>query len=211
MIVFGHDVHRLFPDLRREIDQVFLAHALNVDRRRFGRKRLCLRQALAGHGRCGDLPLLDRPHGLAGDAVEHVDKGLLGDLRNRLDRFSADCDVDQGWRGRRVVIPHAMMDELIVPDLFAGRRIKADEAVAIKAVPQAVAAVIIVGRRTHRQIDVTQFLVRAHRRPDIGVAGFLPGVLLPGLDAGLALLRHGMKGPEQFAGHDVKSPDIAGR
>ena len=73
------------------------------------------------------------------------------------------------------------------------------------------AAVIIVGRRADRQIDVAELLVGAHRRPDIGVAGFLPGFLLPGLDAGLAGLRHGVEGPEQTAGDDIEAAHVARR
>ena len=65
------------------------------------RKWLGLRCAFAGHARRRHRLFLDRPHRLAGDAIEHVDERLLGHLRHRLDRLSADGDVDQGWRRRR--------------------------------------------------------------------------------------------------------------
>ena len=126
-------------------------------------------------------------------------------------RLSVDGDVDQIGRGRRVVVPQSMADELVVPDLLAGRRVEAHEAVAIEAVSGAMAAVVVVGRRADRQIDVAELLVGAHRRPDVGVAGFLPGVLLPGLDAGLACLRNRVEGPKQAAGTDVEAAHVARR
>ena len=133
-----NDVDRLLADLRREVDQVLLAHALDVERRRLGRKRLGLRRALAGHAGGRHRPLLDRPHRFAGDAVEHVDEGLLGHLRHRLDRAcpSTVMSIRLGAAGG-VVVPQPVMDELVVPDLLAGRRVEADEAVAIEAVARA--------------------------------------------------------------------------
>ncbi len=92
-------------NLRCQIDQILVAHALNVDRRGFGRKRLRLRCALARNARGRHRLLLDRPDRLAGDAIEHIDKGLLSHLRDRLDAIPVDIDVDQVRRGRRVVIP----------------------------------------------------------------------------------------------------------
>src|SRR5258708_12888017 len=103
------------------------------------------------------------------------------------------------------------MNQLIVPDLPAARHIEADQTVAIEAVAQTVAAVVIVGRRADRQVNVTQLFVGAHRRPDIGIPRLLPGFLLPGLDAELAFLRNGVEGPEQTAGDDIETSDIAGR
>src|SRR5947207_14468480 len=103
------------------------------------------------------------------------------------------------------------MHELVVPDLFTGRCFETDQTVAIKTVAGAMAAIIVVGRRADRQIDVAEFLVGAHRRPDIGGAGFLPGFLFPGLDSWLALLRNGVEGPEQPAGDDIEATNVAGR
>ena len=90
--------------------------------------------ALAGHVGRRHRPLLDRPHRLAGDAIEHVDEGLLGDLRDRLDALAVDGDVDQVGRGRQVVVPQAVMDDLEVPDPLAGRHVEADEAFAEEVV-----------------------------------------------------------------------------
>jgi hypothetical protein len=147
MVVFGDDIARLLMNLRRGVVQIVVSHALNVERRRFGGKWLRPGGAFAGDARGRHRPFLDRPHRLAGDAVENIDEGLLGHLRDRLDALSADADIDQIGRGRRVVIPQPVMHELIVPDLLAGRRIEAHQAVAIEAIAGTVAAVVVVGRR----------------------------------------------------------------
>ena len=51
--------------------------------------------------------LVDRPHRLAGHAIERVDVALLGDLRERLDARAVHGDVEQVRRGRIVVVPQA--------------------------------------------------------------------------------------------------------
>src|SRR5450432_2708345 len=99
-----------------------------------------LRRALAGNARRRHRLLLDRPHRLAGDAIEHIDKSLLCYLRHRLDRLSRHGDIDQVECGRRIVIPQPVMNELIVPDLLARRRVETHEALAIETVAWAVAA-----------------------------------------------------------------------
>src|SRR5258705_8815081 len=114
-----------------------------MERRGLRRNRLRLRRALAGNARGRRRLLLDRPHRLAGNAIEHIDEGLFGHLRDRLDALSLNGDVDQVRRGRRVVIPQTVMDELIVPDLLAGRNVKADYTLAVEPVAQPMAGVIV--------------------------------------------------------------------
>src|SRR6267378_340245 len=70
MIVFGDDIDRFLAKLRREIDQILIAQALNIDRRGLGGERLRLRRALARHIGGRHRLLLDRPHRLAGCRVE---------------------------------------------------------------------------------------------------------------------------------------------
>src|SRR5882757_2036875 len=196
-------------DLRREIDQVLVTPALEVERCGLGRKRLGRRGALTRHRGSRHRTFLDRPHRFSGEAVENVGEGLFGYLRNRLDAFAIDGDVDQIGRGRRIVVPETVMNELIVPNFLSCRSIKANQALAKEAVTEPVAAKIVVGRRAHRQIDIAEFLVGAHRRPNIGVTGFLPRIVFPALDTGLALLWHGMESPEQTSGDDIEAPHVA--
>jgi len=75
--------------LRGQINQIVVVHALYVDRRRPGRKRLCLRCALAGTldggAGCSSMGQTGWPV----NAIKHVDEGLFCHLRDRLDGFSA--------------------------------------------------------------------------------------------------------------------------
>ena len=103
------------------------------------------------------------------------------------------------------------MHQLVMPDLPAGGRLEANDALAIQAVARTMAAKIVVGRRGDREIHEAQFFIGAHRRPHIGVAGFFPGAVLPRLYAGLALLRHGVEGPEQLSAYDVEAAHVARR
>ena len=80
-----------------------------------------------------------------------------------------------------------------------------------QVVAQPVAAVPVVGRRAEGQVDETEFLVCRHQRPDVRVAGVLPGLVLPGLMPVLPRLRNRVEGPAQFAGHRVETAHISGR
>jgi hypothetical protein len=70
VIVFRDDVERLPAQLRREIDQILLAHALEIDRRGPCRERLGFRGPFAGNVGGWNRTVLDRPDRLAGDAIE---------------------------------------------------------------------------------------------------------------------------------------------
>ena len=123
-----HDLERLGPQLRREVDQVVDGDALPIERRRLGRKRLRRRRLLAGH-RGGRHRLLDnRPHRLAGHAIEHIGERLLRHLDDRLDRLAVDGDVDQNRRRRIVVVQQIVVHGLEVPDALAGLRVQTDHA-----------------------------------------------------------------------------------
>jgi len=128
-----------------------------------------LGRTLAREAGGGHRPVLDRPYRFARDAVEHVDKGLLTDLGYGLDALPSDRDVDQVRRGRRVVVPQPVPDELVVPDLLARCRLDADETVTIEAVTGAMSTVVVVGGCADRQIDIAEFLVGTHGCPDVGV------------------------------------------
>src|SRR5690606_37469783 len=90
---------------------------------------------------------------------------------------------------------------------FAGARIQADDALAEQVVARSVPAIEVIGGRLRRQIDIAQLQVRAHHRPDTGIASGLPGALLPGVVAELALQRDGVEGPYHLSGADVIAAD----
>src|SRR5262245_28269998 len=103
------------------------------------------------------------------------------------------------------------MHGLKMPDALAGLCFQTDQRFGEQVIAQAMSAIPVVGRRAGWHIDVTKFLVDAHQRPDISVAGVLPRLVLPGLIAELARLRHGLEYPERLAAADVESLDVATR
>src|SRR5437660_8012099 len=102
-----------------------------------------------------------------------------------------------------------MMDELKMPDAFAGFSLEAHETVAEEVVTQPVAAIHITRRRRQRQVDITEFFIGTQIGPCIDGACVLPRPALPRFDAKLALLRNNSERPPELAGLDVIAADIA--
>ena len=74
-----------------------------------------------------------------------------------------------------IVIPHLVMDQLVIPDALAGLRIETNEAVGKQIGAGALAAVSIAAGRFDRNVDVAEFFVAGEGSPGAGVAGELPG------------------------------------
>ena len=98
-----------------------------------------------------------------------------------------------------------------MPDAFAGLCFHADQTLTEEVVAGPLTAVEIVAGRADRQVDIAQFLVRAHRRPDVGRPRGLPGVTFPGLVAVVAFLRDRAKLPDLSASARVKALHITRR
>src|SRR4029434_2216282 len=103
------------------------------------------------------------------------------------------------------------MHHLEMPDFYARLRLECHQTLSKEVVTRALSPIIIIARRTEGQIDVTQLLVTAHDRPDIRIAGMLPGVVLPRVDAWLFALRHSMKTPPLPAQPNIKASDVTWR
>ena len=202
-------VQGLAPQLGGEVDEVLLLQALAVIGCRPRWERLGGPAPVARGLRHRHRALLDGPDRLPGGAVEDVAEGLLAHLGQGLDRPAVHRDVGQHGRRRQVVVPQAVVHELVVPDALPGGGLHADQALAEEVGPGAVAAVVVVGRRARRQVDVAQLLVGAHGRPHVGLPEVPPGVVLPGLVAVLALLRHRVEDPELLAGAGVEAAHVA--
>jgi len=132
--------------------------------------------SFVGHHRLGNGSLFDGPDRLSRHTIENVAETLLTHLRDSLDGLSVRLDVNQVGCAREVVVPQPVVDHLKMPDAFAGPRLQAHQTFTKKAVAGTVDPVEIVRRRTKPQVDVAQFLVRAHHRPYVGRARRLPGV-----------------------------------
>jgi hypothetical protein len=85
VVVSRDDLQRLPAQLWCQVDDVLLAHALDVDGCRSSGERLSFGRTLAREAGGGHRTILDWPYRFARDAVEHVDKGLLTDLGHGLD------------------------------------------------------------------------------------------------------------------------------
>ena len=185
---------------------------LVLEGRGLGGERLGRRQHLPLEISVGlHFALLDGPDRLAGGAVEDVGETLLADLRERLDRPAVDLDVDESRRGREVVVPDPVVDRLEVPDPLPGLGVDGDDALGEEVVAEAMAAVVVAGRRAGRQIDVAELVVGAQRRPDVGVARVAPRLVQPGIGAEVVGLRDGAEHPPHVAGARVDPLDPAGR
>ena len=204
-------LQRTPPQLRREIDQILLGCALQVERLRPCRKRLGRRRPLAGHGRSRHGALLDRPDRLAGGAVEDVGECLLAGLDDRLYRAAVDGDVGEHRRGGEVVVPQSVVHRLEMPYPPAGPGFEADEALGEQVVARPRAAVVVVRRRRGGQVDIIEFRVVRHTGPDVGVSGVLGRAAQPRLVARFELPWDGEEGPQPAPRADVESVYGAGR
>ena len=154
-----HRLERHRPDLGGEVHQVVDGHALILERRRSGRKRLCQRRHLARQvGLLRHRAFLDRPDRVAGDPVEQIGEALLADLSQRADAAPLDGDVDQVGMGGKVPVPEAMVHRLEVPDALAGFDVDGDDRFREQIVARPVAAVVVVGDGAGRQIHVAQLI-----------------------------------------------------
>ena len=186
---------RFRPQLRREIDQVVRRDSLDVERRRPGRKRLRRERQLSGNIRRRDRPFLDRPDRCAGDAIEHVGKGLFRELNDRLDWPAANVDIHEDRVRGHVVIPDIVVNELPVPDDLSCFDVDAHQRIRKQVGARTIASVHVVGGRLNREIDITQCRVDGVRPPHPGVPRVFGGVVQPRFVAGLSLSRNRMNDP----------------
>ena len=202
-------LHRLRPQRGREVDQVLEEDAVAVVGGRLGRNGLGRRVPLAGDVALLDRPLLDRPDGPAGDAVEDVDEALLARLGHRLDRAAVDGDVGQDRRRRDVVVPERMVHELEVPLARSGTQVDAHQGLAEEVVSRPVAPVEVVRRGLHREVDQPQLLVDRDLRPHARVAVLGRGAVQPRVVAELARRGDRVKDPEALARAHVERPYVS--
>ena len=137
-------------------------------------------------------------------------KDTFGDLSDSFDFSAVDRDIDQGRGSGDVPIPNVVMDELVIPDHFAGTGVEADEAIGEEIVACASAAVEIAGGHFDGEINEAEFLIAAERRPGARVAGVFPRIVIPRFVASFAVLRDGVERPEFFSCADVEAANVAG-
>src|SRR5439155_1407877 len=82
-------------------------------------------------------------------AIEDVQPGLLGRLRDSLDRPPVHDDVGKNGRCRDVVVPDPVMHELVMPLARAGFQIERDQRLAEQSRPRTMATVVIACGQLH--------------------------------------------------------------
>ena len=132
---------------------------MSVVRRRLGGNRLRGGVVLAWHFPRGHRRFDDRPHRLAGDAIERVEIRLLGRHRHGLDGLAVDRDLGKDRRARDVHIPDAVVHELVVPLPLSGLEIDSHQALAKQAGTGTMAAVVIAGRHFDGQVREAELFV----------------------------------------------------
>ena len=156
-----------------------------------------------------DRPLLDRPDRLAGLPVEDVGERLFRRLNEDRNAPSVDRHIEQARSDRVVAVPDVVMHRLEVPFSFARPRIQRQDARRKQVGARMEAAPIIVGRRIRHHVDEPAFRVGRHRRPRRNIPGPLPGIVLPGVEAELALrLRNHVELPEVLSAPGIVGEDV---
>src|SRR6185369_1541363 len=97
-------------------------------------------------------PLLDRPDRLARDAIERKQESLLRDLRDGFDTSAVHRDVEKVRRCRQVVVPEAVMHELVVPHTFSGLDVEAHQRLRKESIAGTMTSVIIRCRGVERHV-----------------------------------------------------------
>ncbi len=183
---------------RRRIERIVERDALFGERGRLRRKRLRRPRVLAIDIAWPYGPFFDRPHRRAADAVEHEREPLLRKLHDGVDGAAVDVNRHEARRRGIVVIPQPVVHE-------------ADDRLAEEARPWTAAAVEIVAGRGDRQVDEPARFVERHRRPDVGVTGVRPRIVLPRVVAELAGLRNRVERPHLLPGARAERADVARR
>src|ERR1700675_3116236 len=97
-----------------------------------------------------------------------------------------------------------MMYGLEKPKPLAGSQVQSQEAISKQAGADAVAAPVVIGRRSQRKISDPSFFVDREFAPRVHSADVLPRVLVPDVVAELAWMRESVEAPNHLAGQHVK-------
>src|SRR4030095_15439366 len=108
-------------------DDIRCAHALTVEWRWLRWEPLRRGGLLAGYIGLRNRPLLDGPDWIPVGTIEDEGKRHLRELNNGLDSAPAHRNVGKNRSARRIVIPDIVVNDLLMPDPFAGLDIQCDK------------------------------------------------------------------------------------
>src|SRR5262249_10599986 len=137
----------------------------------------------------------NRPDRLSVGPIENKRERLLGQLNNRLDRFSINSNVREDRGGGHVVVPDVVMSQLVVPDAFARLNVEAYDRRRKQVVPRALSAILVARRAFYGYVRVPKLFINCKRRPCAGVPCVDVRPIHPRVFAELALAWNGMKAP----------------
>src|SRR5688572_23229290 len=144
---------RQLLQLRREVDDVIRAQPLFCERRGLLRERLRRGRTFARHITRRHGSLDDWPEWFTPRTLEHVGEARLTEQRHTIDWPAVARHTEQHGSRGRIIIPQPVMYGLEMPDAFAGTCVEYYERFREQIVALATAAVPVVARRAHRQID----------------------------------------------------------
>ncbi len=110
---------------------------------------------------------LDGKNGLSCAAIEGEDQTHLGGLNNSGDAAAVADQIGESRLRRQVIVPHVMVDQLLVPPDGPGCGIERDQGVCVQIVAFTLAAVEVRARRASRYVDEAQIAIGGQRRPGI--------------------------------------------
>ena len=141
-------------------------------------------------------------------AVEHVEVAVAIRLNEGGNGLFVDLDVDQPDLGVAVVVPNVVGRELEVPLALPGLDVDRQHAVAVEVVAGPCVAAPVGRRVAGGPEQGLRRRVVAAGRPGGGAAR-LVRFAGPGLDSGLARVRHRVVAPEELAGLQVVAVEEA--
>src|SRR5262249_60702959 len=113
------DLNCLGTQCRREIDQVIGGNRLARIRRGLRRKWLCRRIPFGRGISFGHGTFVNRPYRLSRYTIEYIKEGFLTRKGHGFDRFAINNDIRKNRRGRKVIVPNRMMNDLKMPFALA--------------------------------------------------------------------------------------------
>ena len=100
-------------------------------------------------------------------------------MNDCLDELAVDSHIDKVRCRCIVIIPETVVDHLKVPNTRSGFDIEGDQTLGKKIIAKTVTTIIVIGRRSGRQVDISELLVSTYDLPDVSVSLVSPRFVKP--------------------------------
>ena len=107
-------------------------------------------------------PQAERKQRLSRKAVNEQSVTDLGDLRHCRDLIATAADCDECRLRRYIVVPHIVVNHLVIPEHLSRGCIQSDQRIGIQILPFAIRAVKIVRGRAHWEEHDAALYVDTH-------------------------------------------------